>query len=177
VQVVTPTSYIVLGLLERYGPASAYDLKRLAAQVLGNFWTTAHSQLYRTAEQLSTDGLLDPTTQVTPGGRGRIVYRLTRTGKKRLAQWRTQSETELAELRDPGLLRLYFGADPKTLAPAQAAAHRRQLATYEQRKSTDDGSEPRGPWLTLDAGIAHERVWVRYWDSLAGGAGDHASNL
>lgn len=157
----------MLGLLERYGPGSAYDLKRRATDALGNFWTTAHSQLYRTAEQLARDGLLDPTTQTTPGGRDRIVYRLTKRGRDRLAQWRTETETELPELRDPGLLRLYFGADAPELATAQAAAHRRQLRAYEQRKATDDGAEPRGPWLTLEAGIAHERVWVRYWTKLA----------
>lgn len=164
---MTPTSYIVLGLLERYGPGSAYDLKRRAADALGNFWATAHSQLYRTAEQLARDGLIDPTTEKTPGGRSRIVYRLTRSGRNRLAQWRDEDETELAELRDPGLLKLYFGADPKALATTQAAAHWSQLRAYEQRKATDDGGEPRGPWLTLEAGIAHERVWVEYWESLA----------
>ncbi|MGI8721857.1 MAG: PadR family transcriptional regulator [Geodermatophilaceae bacterium] len=164
---MTPASYIVLGLLERYGPGSTYDLKRLAAQALGNFWSTAHSQMYRTAESLAKDGLLDPTTESTPGGRERIVYRLTPTGRKRLAQWRAQEENELAELRDPGLLKLYFGADPATLARAQAAAHRRQLQAYEQRRLQDDGAAPRGPWLTLEAGIAHEQVWVRYWEQLA----------
>ncbi len=164
---MTPTAAIVLGLVERYGPGSAYDLKRRAKAALGNFWTTAHSQLYRTAEQLARDGLLEPTTETTPGGRERIVYRLTGNGRDRLAHWRAEKETELAELRDPGLLRLYFGADPRELAVAQAAAHRRQLRAYEQRRATDDGSEPRGPWLTLEAGIAHERVWVRYWDKLA----------
>lgn len=164
---MTPTSYIVLGLIERYGPGSGYDLKRLAADALGNFWTTAHSQIYRTAEQLAEDGLLQPTTETTPGGRDRIVYRLTPSGGESLAQWRTEEETELAELRDPGLLRLYFGANPQALATAQVVAHRRQLRAYEQRKATDDGSEPRGPWLTLEAGIAHERVWVRYWSQVS----------
>lgn len=164
---MTPTSYIVLGLLDRYGPATTYVLKRRAADVLGNFWTTAHSHLYRTAEQLAKDGLLNPNPETTPGGRGRIVYRLTDSGRNRLAQWRSEEETELAELRDPGLLKLYFGADPRELAPAQAKAHRRQLRAYEQRKATDDGQGPRGPWLTREAGIAHERVWVHYWDKLA----------
>ncbi|MDQ3735657.1 MAG: PadR family transcriptional regulator [Actinomycetota bacterium] len=157
----------MLGLLERYGPGSAYDLKRRAAEALGNFWSTAHSQLYRTTERLADQGLLDMTTESTPGGRGRIVYRLTRMGQEELAQWRAEEETELAELRDPGLLKLYFGADHRRLAPAQLEAHRRQLAAYERRKATDDGTGPRGPWLTLEAGIAHERVWVEYWDQLA----------
>lgn len=164
---MTPTCYIVLGLIERYGPGSAYDLKGRAADALGNFWTTAHSQLYRTAERLAEDGLLHPTTETTPGGRDRIVYRLTPSGQESLTRWRAEEETELAELRDPGLLKLYFGANPQAVATAQVAAHRRQLRAYEQRRESDDGSEPRGPWLTLEAGIAHERVWVGYWDKLA----------
>lgn len=163
---MTPTSYIVLGLVERYGAGSAYDLKRRATDTLGNFWSMAHSQLYRTAEQLARDGLLAPTTETTAGGRSRILYRLTPDGRKRLAQWRAEEETELAEMRDRGLLKLYFGANPKTLASGQATAHRRQLRAYERRRATDDGSGPRGPWLSLEAGIAHERVWVRFWESL-----------
>lgn len=164
---MTPTSYIVLGLLERYGPGSAYDLKGRAAEALGNFWATAHSQLYRTAEQLARDGYIEPTTESTPGGRNRIVYRLASSGRDRLEQWREQQESHLAELRDPALLKLYFGADPATLAEGQESAHRRQLAAYEQRQATDTGAPPRGPWLTLEAGIAHERVWVDYWEKLA----------
>jgi len=116
---------------------------------------------------LAEDGLLQPTTETTPGGRDRIVYRLTSSGRESLAQWRTEEEAELAELRDPGLLRLYFGANPQALATAQVVAHRRQLRAYEQRKATDDGSGPRGPWLSLEAGIAHERVWVRYWSQVS----------
>ena len=50
---MTPTSYIVLGLLERLGEASAYDLKREATATLGNFWSTPHSQIYRTTEHLA----------------------------------------------------------------------------------------------------------------------------
>jgi hypothetical protein len=62
---------------------------------------------------------------------------------------------------------LYFGADPAPLARARAELHRRQLHAYELRRRQDTGQGPRGPWLTLEAGIAHEREWVRFWTRLA----------
>jgi PadR family transcriptional regulator AphA len=164
---MTPTSYIVLGLLERLGEASPYDLKREATATLGNFWSTPHSQIYRTTEQLAAAGLLAHRVETTPGGRSRTVYSLTNTGTDALTTWRYQIPQDLPELRDPGLLQLYFGADPAALARARAELHRRQLHAYEQRRRQDTGQEPRGPWLTLEAGIAHEREWVRFWTRLA----------
>ena len=99
--------------------------------------------------------------------RSRSVYSLTSEGTGALATWRQQVPHDLPELRDPGLLQLYFGADPVPLAHARAEAHRRQLHAYELRQRQDTGQGPRGPWLTLQAGIAHEREWVRFWTRLA----------
>ena len=42
---MTPTSYLVLGLLAD-GPATSYQLKQRVAMSIGNFWEFAHSQLY-----------------------------------------------------------------------------------------------------------------------------------
>lgn len=165
---LTATSYIVLGLLHRLGEASPYDLKREATATLGNFWSTPHSQIYRTTEQLAAAGLLDQRVETTTGGRSRTLYALTAAGEAALAAWRDEATDELPELRDPGLLRLYFGADPSTLAAVRLEAHRRQLAAYEQRQREDTGAQPRGPWLTLRAGIAHEREWIRFWTGLTG---------
>jgi hypothetical protein len=35
--------------------------------------------------------------------------------------------------------------------------------------ATDPGTDPRGPWLALEAGIRHEREWVDYWGAIADG--------
>ena len=64
-------------------------------------------------------------------------------------------------------MKLFFGADPAQLAAARLAAHRRQLAAYEARLAAANDA-PEGPRLTLHAGIAHEREWVRFWKGLAG---------
>ena len=164
---LTSTSYIVLGLLETMGEGSVYDLKQAVGLSVGNFWSVPHSQLYREATRLDDAGLLDRRNDPSPGGRPRRVFSLTAAGRRALRAWREDTAVDrLPELRDPGLLKLFFGADPGRLAAARLAAHRRQLAAYEERsRSADDA--PEGPRLTLQAGIAHEREWVRFWEELA----------
>jgi PadR family transcriptional regulator AphA len=166
---LTPTSFIVLGLLEGMGEGSVYDLKQVVTLSVGNFWSVPHSQLYREGERLEAGGYLDGRDEPSPGGRPRRVYSITDRGRRALDAWRATPGTELPELRDPGLLQLFFGAPPAALAQARLEAHRRQLEAYEERRRLDDGSEPRGIWLALDAGIAHEREWVRFWTAIAAG--------
>ena len=164
---LTPTSYIVLGLVELSGEATPYQLKQASAGSVGNFWSTPHAQFYTEPERLARAGLLSEERE--EGGRRRRLYRLTPKGRAALEAWRSEPTAERAELRDPGLLKLFFGADPRPLARAQLEAHREKLAEYEWIRE-QDGKGPEGPAATLEAGIAHEREWVRYWRRLAGGS-------
>lgn len=164
---LTATSYIVLGLVERLGEASPYGLKQAVAGSVGNFWSVPHSQVYREAARLERAGYLASRLERTPGGRQRRLYRLLPRGAEALERWRSEPPDALPELRDPGLLKLHFGADPGPLARTRLAAHQRKLDEYEARRRLDTGDGPRSPWLTLDAGIAHEREWVRFWSRLA----------
>jgi PadR family transcriptional regulator AphA len=166
---LTPTSYIVLGLLELLGEASPYDVKQMVARSVGNFWSVPHSQLYREVERLSAAGYVEGRRERTTGGRPRTLYRLTDAGRRALGDWRdAPSADDLPELRDPGLLKLFFGADVQALARVRSDAHRRQLEAYEERLKQGVGGEMRGPWLALEAGVGHEREWVRFWSKLAG---------
>ena len=103
------------------------------------------------------------------GGRRRRHYALTEKGGKALARWQDEPTDVLPELRDLSLLKLFFGGDPRRLAEAQLPKHERQLAGYEQLQEADNGEGPRGIWLSLEAGIAHEREWVSFWRRLAEG--------
>ena len=94
---------------------------------------------------------------------------MTERGHEALAAWRAEPTEDLPELRDPGLLKLFFGGEERALAAVRRDAHRAKLAEYEARRELDTGEGPRGPWRTLDAGIAHEREWVHFWTTLADG--------
>jgi DNA-binding PadR family transcriptional regulator len=163
---LTPTSYIVLGLVELSGEATPYELKQAVRWTLGNFWSLQHAQLYSEPERLAKGGYLRERRE--EGGRRRRRYSLTPKGRRALEEWRQTPTERLSELRDLGLLKLFFGADPRDLAEVQLDAHRRKLAEYEALRRFDSGEEPRGPWLTLESGIGHEREWIRFWSELAG---------
>jgi PadR family transcriptional regulator, regulatory protein AphA len=160
---LTPTSYIVLGLVAQAGEATPYDLKRMVAAGLSNLWSVQHAQLYSEPERLAAGGYLREDREA--GGRRRRRYTLTAHGRAALREWLATPTEDFTELRDPGLLKLFFGADPATIAPAQLAVHEDRLAAYEgvRAAAAGAGGAPRGPALTLEAGIAHEREWIRFW--------------
>ena len=157
------TSYVVLGLVEVCEPATPYDLKRLAQISVFNFWAVPHTQLYGESERLASAGLLDEQREQT--GRRRRVYRLTASGREALDQWREESQFEPLEFRDPGLIKIFFGADPAMIAPAQLAGHERQLREYEELYATKPMAE--GMRTALELGIALEREFVNFWRRLA----------
>lgn len=165
---LTATSYIVLGLLTRAGgQATPYALKRMAATSVGNFWTVQHAQLYTEPERLSQAGLVEE--QRESGGRRRRLYTITPAGRAALAEWRAEPAVESGELRDPGLLKLFLGAEPAALAPAQLALHSAKLEDYLGLHTRVGGQLPEGERLALEAGIAHERQWVAFWGDLTAG--------
>ncbi len=165
---LTPTSYVVLGLIEQMQPASPYDLKRAVSLGVGQFWSLAHTQLYAECSRLAEAGLLSERRE--EGGRRRRIYRLTKSGEEALDRWRSEPTSDLYELRDAGLLKLFFGADPKTLAPQQLAAHEGRLREYEaQLEECRRMKAPQGTIHAIEAGVGHEREYVRFWKMLGGG--------
>jgi len=161
---LTPTSFIVLGLIELAGEATPYDLKQAVRVSLGNFWTLQHAQLYSEPERLAEAGYLKERREET--GRRRRHYSITSKGTKALDEWREAPVEGLYELRDPALLKVFFGADPAAVAEAQIDAHRSKLAELERLQALDDGAGARGPWLTLEAGLGHGEESLRYWERM-----------
>jgi PadR family transcriptional regulator, regulatory protein AphA len=162
---LTPTSYAVLGLLELLGgEATPYELKQAAASSVGDLWSLQHAQLYGEPERLAGAGLVRERREQR--GRRRRRYSLTTAGRAALEDWRTKPTDVFTELRDLGLLQLFFGADPAKLAAVQLAVHERKLAEYEEIRRAGADKPHRGPALALEAGIGHEREWVRFWRRL-----------
>lgn len=174
----TPTSYLVLGMLAREGPSTPYALERDVAATLGNFWSFQHALLYKEPPRLAALGLVTETRE--PEGRRRRIFTITPAGLEVLTAWLDRPAQAHTELRDPGLLQLFFmdqASDEARwrLAQAQLAIHRAKLAAYE--------SEPPGPlrrrsagglrtvehWrgATLPMGLLYERAAVDFWSSVA----------
>ena len=166
---LSPTSYIVLGLLEAAGPSTPYALKQGVAASIGNFWSVPHSQLYLEPARLTRAGYA--TEEREPAGRRRRTYAITDRGRTALREWLADAETAMPELRDEALLKLFFGAAPAPVAALRAERHRAMLAEYEQLHAAlaaANIAEARGALLTLEAGIEHSKVWIEFWDALAG---------
>jgi DNA-binding PadR family transcriptional regulator len=162
---LTPTSYVVLGLITAAGRATTpYDLKQMHAAGIGGFWTLNHAQLYAEPERLVSGGFL--SVEREESGRRRKLYSVTEAGKRALDEWLATPSDEFTELRDLGLLQLFFGADPAAVAEVQLRIHGEALASYEGLHATAS-SWPDGPRLVLESGIGHEREWIRFWKAVA----------
>jgi DNA-binding PadR family transcriptional regulator len=152
---------VVLGLISWLGEATPYDLKSAAQNGLDTFWLLQHAQLYSEPDRLTKAGYL--TEKQETGGRRRKLYKLTPKGQDALKEWISTPTAEPMRLRDPGLLKLFFGADPAALADVQLKTHQRVLEEYEAMVPLD----AEGPNLVLEAGIGHEREYVRFWKRLS----------
>jgi PadR family transcriptional regulator, regulatory protein AphA len=162
---LTPTSYIVLGLLSWAGEATPYRLKQMVAGSIGFFWSLQHAQLYTEPERLARGGYVSERREES--GRRRKRYSLTDKGGEALAAWRAEPTPQLSEVRDLGLLKLFFGADKAQLAQAQLEAHRAELAEYERIRDSLPADLPEGPRLALEFGMRHARTWIEFWEELA----------
>jgi PadR family transcriptional regulator AphA len=176
---LTPTSYLVLGLLAREGPSTPYELERHVRATLGNFWSFPHTLLYSEPPRLAGLGLVHEVREAT--GRRRRVFATTTAGEAALNAWLDRPSNEPTELRDPGLLQLFFSdlapAESRLrLAEQQLAIHQAKLAEYQR----DHGLEERLPpsfrgqrtvehWRgeTLPMGIAYESGAVSFWADVA----------
>ena len=163
---LTATSYIVLGLVGAAGRATPYELKRIHAAGVGYFWSLNHAQLYAEPDRLAAAGYLSVDRE--EGGRRRKSYELTPAGRRALDDWLAAPTSEFTDLRDPGLLQLFFGADPRAVADVQRRVHAERLAEYEELHA-QSADWPEGPRLALESGIGHEREWVRFWERVARG--------
>ncbi|WP_407569711.1 PadR family transcriptional regulator [Deinococcus altitudinis] len=170
-----PSSYIVLGFLAQYGSGTSYDLKRWADESVGYFWTFPRSQLYAEPQRLAALGLLKEAQE--DGGRRRRTYSVTPAGTSALQSWLAHP-AGVPELRDLGLLKLFFSAegtphDVARLAAEQLALHRVRLEEYEQICSLPPANGPELPpvgpglpvglGLPLRMGLLYERASVAFW--------------
>jgi PadR family transcriptional regulator AphA len=169
-----PTSYLVLGITALRGPSTPYDLKRFVQLSIGHFWPFPHTQLYAEPARLTAAGLLNETRE--EHGRRRRHYSITDAGRERLEDWLAEPVTSSSEVRDLGLLKLFFcelaeSDDIVTLAHEQAAAHRAKFAIYDAIRARFAGRPDLSRrLLSLELGMRLEEAAFGFWDDVQSAA-------
>jgi PadR family transcriptional regulator, regulatory protein AphA len=90
------TKYAVLGLLT-YSPLSGYDVRRIYAQSLGNFWSESYGAIYPILRRLEEEGLATREVVRTSGRPDRNVFTITDLGRDELHRWLAQPPEPVKE--------------------------------------------------------------------------------
>ncbi|MGD9734898.1 MAG: PadR family transcriptional regulator [Solirubrobacterales bacterium] len=152
---LSPTAYVILGMVLRE-PLSGYEIKAKVDNSTRFFWAASYGQIYPELKRLSEAGLIVGVDSPT-GGRKRTVYEITADGEEELVAWLRQPP-EVFEMRDEGLLKLFFAA---ALPPAEAVeivrAMRRHREAVNKRlrelEPEKDEDRARYPLVVLRCGI------------------------
>ncbi|MFC4944166.1 helix-turn-helix transcriptional regulator [Pseudonocardia sp. GCM10023141] len=171
---LSASAYVVLGLLREWGPATPYALDRTIRQSIGHFWVFPRSQLYAEAARLVRLGLV--AEEQEDSGRRRRLLSLTPAGAAEFGTWLATPTQEPTEIRDAGLLRLFFHAPGSAdadavlaLAQEQGKAHRRKLAEYDRIAAAAHMSADTPQAAALELGLRFERMAIAYWDEITAG--------
>jgi DNA-binding PadR family transcriptional regulator len=119
---------------------------------------------------LAEAGLVEGEPQAT-GGRKRTVYRLTTAGRMELRRWLTEP-AETFEVRDEGLLKLFFAIDA---APGRAAEildekqrlHEQKIARLREVEPKAAAAAASGdpfPYMVLRYGIESSESTIAWCD-------------
>jgi PadR family transcriptional regulator, regulatory protein AphA len=159
-------AYLVLGMI-RLGARSGYEIKQTVELSLRFFWTISPAQIYPSLERLERAGLIKGKSEPL-GKRRRRTFTITSTGNTVLRDWLRQRGPIPFELRDIGLVKLFF-ADAldkdEALALLDAVKRRSEerIATLRSIEPVAAVTEQDGnvyPMLTLRMGIAFHQAML-----------------
>lgn len=105
----SPTARVILGFL-RLEAQTGYDIKQVTDRSTRYFWGASYGQIYPELRRLEESGLVRSRDEPR-GAVPRRVYELTEAGVQAFDEWLHASGPDRFELRDEGLLRLFFADD------------------------------------------------------------------
>jgi PadR family transcriptional regulator, regulatory protein AphA len=160
---LSPTAYVILGTLG-WRPMSGYEIKSIVDKSTRFFWAASYGQIYPELRRLAAAGLIEGKAS-PQGGRRRNVYRLTSAGRKELRAW-LDADPEIFELRDEGLLKLFFADADRggESAPGTLEGKRRtHERIVQQLKEIETSGRPEGfAYVVLRYGIEFNE-WMAGW--------------
>jgi len=171
--VLATPAYVVLGMV-RLGSRSGYEIKQTVEQSIRFFWTISQAQIYPSLELLERTGLIEGREE-PQGRRRRRVFQVTPAGERELERWLEREEPMPFELRDVGMVKLFFAdaMEPESAARLLQAVQARseeRLADLEQISEVALQVEREGnahPMLTLRMGIAFHRAMIEVCEQFA----------
>jgi DNA-binding PadR family transcriptional regulator len=159
---LTPTGRVILGMLA-LGRNTGYEIKQMVDKATRHFWAVSYGQLYPELRRLEQQGLIRGRPEPT-GGRSRKVYELTDDGGRALRDWLGAHEEPLYEVRDEGLLKLFFSeAHPDERLTIMRAIRNRMEGKLSQLEALGTPMKT-GPGLTLSLGIAVTKAYIEWCD-------------
>jgi DNA-binding PadR family transcriptional regulator len=169
VERLSPTARVILGLLG-LGAETGYEIKRITDISTRFFWGASYGQIYPELRRLEGEGLVE-AADAPRGGRRRRVYRLTAAGRRALEQWLLRDEEPLFEVRDEGLLKVFFADlveedERRELVARMRRDHELRLHHFRAIEGELGDRPPDSTLLALRYGIAYLEWNVRWWRRL-----------
>jgi DNA-binding PadR family transcriptional regulator len=162
---LSATAYVILGMIRRE-PRTGYEIKAAVDNTTRFFWAASYGQIYPELKRLSEAGLVGGV-DASQGDRKRTRYAITADGVAELKDW-LRRPPEAAEMREEGLLKLFFSG---VLKPAEAVEtlrtmRQRRLELSERLRAIEpqkmkDVEDPF-PLMVLRAGIEFNE-WFAEW--------------
>ena len=160
---LSATGRVILGMIA-FGRTTGYDIKQLVDKTTRYFWAASYGQIYPELKRLEDAGLVRGRPEPS-GARARTVYQLTEAGQRALQGWLASDEEPLYELRDEGMLKLFFSDSlPERRIENIRAMRTRQERKLAQLRAIEPHAKegPPGAYLTLQLGIGSTE-WFIEW--------------
>jgi PadR family transcriptional regulator, regulatory protein AphA len=163
---LTPTGRVILGMLA-LGKTTGYDIKQFVDKSTRHFWAASYGQIYPELKRLEDQGLVAGRSEPT-GGRARTTYALTDAGRRALRAWLESDAEPIEELRDEGMLKLFFS----DVLPERRLENIRTMRGHAEQKLAQllavehkADEMPAGPALTLELGISMTQNFIEWCEA------------
>lgn len=160
---LSATGRVILGMIA-LGKRTGYEIKAFVDTTTRYFWAASYGQIYPELKRLEARGLVRGRPEPS-GGRARTVHELTDEGAAALQRWLESDDELLYELRDEGMLKLFFsgGVAARQIEIVRAMRTRNERKLAQLRSIVPLASRgPTGPYLTLQMGIGFTE-WAVDW--------------
>jgi PadR family transcriptional regulator, regulatory protein AphA len=152
------------------GPMTGYEIRQRIEMSIGNFWSESFGQIYPALNKLRHQGLVEAAET---GKKGRRVYSLTASGRKKLKAWLALMP-QPRKPRDELLLKVFFGGQSEVEivraqvleTRARSVADLERYIALEPQLKERQCKNPGLPYylMALNYGLIEARAIVAWTD-------------